>query len=103
MVHKTRVYNWYAALTASCCMVLYGYDAAVFNAVQANKLWLAYYSFDVDSPVSRVQELWDFRLTSFTGYQLAWSDQHFVLNRCDCSRVVPGWSFRKSFLALTAS
>ncbi|KAG9236840.1 general substrate transporter [Amylocarpus encephaloides] len=32
MVHKTRIYNWYIALVAAGCMVLYGYDAAVFNA-----------------------------------------------------------------------
>ncbi|KAJ5040395.1 uncharacterized protein L3040_006051 [Drepanopeziza brunnea f. sp. 'multigermtubi'] len=50
MMHKTRVYNWYAALVAAGCMVLYGYDAAVFNAVQANKPWLAYFNFDTESP-----------------------------------------------------
>ncbi|KAH7333440.1 general substrate transporter [Rhexocercosporidium sp. MPI-PUGE-AT-0058] len=50
MVHKTRVYNWYAALVAAGCMVLYGYDAAVFNAVQANKLWLAWMNFNTKSP-----------------------------------------------------
>lgn len=43
MVTKTRVYNWYIAMVAAGCMVLYGYDAAVFNAVQGNKHWLAYF------------------------------------------------------------
>lgn len=31
-------------MVAAGCMVLYGYDAAVFNAVQANKHWLAYFN-----------------------------------------------------------
>ncbi len=30
-----------------------GYDAAVFNAVQANKLWLAWFNFDTKDPVRR--------------------------------------------------
>jgi hypothetical protein len=30
-------------MVAAGCMVLYGYDAAVFNAVQGNKHWLAYF------------------------------------------------------------
>ncbi|KUJ07324.1 major facilitator superfamily transporter sugar [Mollisia scopiformis] len=44
MVSKTRVYNCKAAMVAAGCMVLYGYDAAVFNAVQANKHWLAWFN-----------------------------------------------------------
>lgn len=35
-------------MVAAGCMVLYGFDAAVFNAVQANKQWLAWF----DNPVS---------------------------------------------------
>ncbi|KAH6669473.1 major facilitator superfamily transporter sugar [Halenospora varia] len=44
MVTKSRVYNWYIALLAAGCMVLYGYDAAVFNAVQTNKHWLDWFN-----------------------------------------------------------
>ncbi|KAK6526645.1 hypothetical protein TWF694_005226 [Orbilia ellipsospora] len=40
---KQRVYNWYISLVAASCMVLYGYDAAVFNAVQGSKNWVNYY------------------------------------------------------------
>lgn len=31
-------------MVAAGCMVLYGYDAAVFNAVQGNTHWKAYYN-----------------------------------------------------------
>ncbi|THX43547.1 general substrate transporter [Aureobasidium pullulans] len=40
---KTRAYNWYISLVAASCMVLYGYDASVFNAVQGSKHWVAYF------------------------------------------------------------
>ncbi|RDW76988.1 hypothetical protein BP6252_05041 [Coleophoma cylindrospora] len=39
MVSKSRVYNWYIGLLSAGCMVLYGYDASVFNAVQVNDQW----------------------------------------------------------------
>ena len=35
-----RVYNWYISLVAASCMVLYGYDASVFNALQGSKHWV---------------------------------------------------------------
>jgi sugar porter (SP) family MFS transporter len=44
MVKDKRVYNWYAALVAAGCMVLYGFDAAVFNNVQVNKHWLTWFN-----------------------------------------------------------
>ncbi|KAH7095725.1 MFS sugar transporter-like protein [Paraphoma chrysanthemicola] len=44
MVSKTRVYNWYISLVAASCMVLYGYDASVFNALQNSKHWVAYFN-----------------------------------------------------------
>ncbi|KAF1956247.1 general substrate transporter [Byssothecium circinans] len=44
MVSKTRVYNWYISLVAASCMVLYGYDASVFNSVQGSKHWVAYFN-----------------------------------------------------------
>jgi MFS family permease len=33
----------YISLVAASCMVLYGYDASVFNALQNSKNWVAYY------------------------------------------------------------
>ncbi|WPG99617.1 Quinate permease [Acrodontium crateriforme] len=43
MTHK-RAYNWYISLVAASCMVLYGYDASVYNAVQGSKNWVAYFN-----------------------------------------------------------
>src|SRR3954462_13667107 len=62
---KQRIYNWYSSpatyflfnrlhgiadkiiryisMVAASCMVLYGYDAAVFNAVQGSKNWASYW------------------------------------------------------------
>ncbi|CAI7632822.1 unnamed protein product [Penicillium bialowiezense] len=37
-----RAFNWYISLVAASCMVLYGYDASVFNSVQGSKNWLAW-------------------------------------------------------------
>lgn len=34
----------YISLVAASCMVLYGYDASVFNAVQGSKNWNAYFN-----------------------------------------------------------
>ncbi|CAG8950587.1 hypothetical protein HYFRA_00002796 [Hymenoscyphus fraxineus] len=48
MMDKTRAYNWYISLVAASCMVLYGYDASVFNSVQGSKHWVAY--FDNPNP-----------------------------------------------------
>ncbi|TVY46111.1 Quinate permease [Lachnellula subtilissima] len=44
MVNKTRAYNWYISLVAASCMVLYGYDASVYNSVQGSKHWIAYFN-----------------------------------------------------------
>ena len=38
-----RAYNWYISLVAASCMVLYGYDASVFNAVQGSDNWNDYF------------------------------------------------------------
>lgn len=47
MVSSKRVYNWYVSLVAAMCMVLYGYDASVFNSVQGSNNWLAYFDLDL--------------------------------------------------------
>ncbi|KAJ2891692.1 hypothetical protein MKZ38_000066 [Zalerion maritima] len=43
-----RVYNWYISLVAAMCMVLYGYDASVFNSVQASDNWLNWFDLNLD-------------------------------------------------------
>lgn len=44
MVSSKRAYNWYISLVAAACMVLYGYDASVFNSVQGSKNWSAWFN-----------------------------------------------------------
>jgi len=41
------MYNWYISMVAAMCMVLYGYDASVFNSVQGSQHWLDYFSLNV--------------------------------------------------------
>ncbi|KAK8117126.1 quinate permease [Apiospora kogelbergensis] len=43
MASSTRLYNWYICMVAATCMVLYGYDASVFNAAQGSANWLNYF------------------------------------------------------------
>ncbi|EME87997.1 uncharacterized protein MYCFIDRAFT_48219 [Pseudocercospora fijiensis CIRAD86] len=50
MVASTRLYNWYISLVAASCMVLYGYDASVYNAVQGSNNWVAFF----DSPGAQI-------------------------------------------------
>ncbi|RAH76491.1 general substrate transporter [Aspergillus japonicus CBS 114.51] len=38
-----RAYNWFISLVAAACMVLYGYDASVYNSVQGSDNWTAYF------------------------------------------------------------
>ena len=44
-----RAYNWYISLVAASCMVLYGYDASVYNAVQGSDHWVKWFN----KPVSK--------------------------------------------------
>lgn len=44
IMSRQRAYNWYISLVAASCMVLYGYDASVFNALQGSKHWVAYFN-----------------------------------------------------------
>ncbi|KAK9770271.1 putative Major facilitator superfamily (MFS) profile domain-containing protein [Seiridium cardinale] len=46
MPTKERIYNWYVCMVAAMCMVLYGYDASVFNAAQNSTNWLAWMNID---------------------------------------------------------
>lgn len=43
MVSKTRLYNWYISIVAASCMILYGYDASVFNSIQGTQSWIDYF------------------------------------------------------------
>ena len=52
-----RVYNWYISLVAASCMVLYGYDASVFNAIQGSAHWVAYFNHPV-SPTCSKASIW---------------------------------------------
>ncbi len=36
-------------MVAAMCMVLYGYDASVFNSVQGSNNWLAWFDLDAVS------------------------------------------------------
>ncbi|KAJ5082537.1 hypothetical protein N7532_011580 [Penicillium argentinense] len=44
LMSSKRAYNWFISLVAAACMVLYGYDASVFNSVQGSKNWMAYFN-----------------------------------------------------------
>ncbi|KAI9655308.1 MAG: hypothetical protein M1821_005455 [Bathelium mastoideum] len=44
LLRSKRAYNWYISLVAASCMVLYGYDASVFNAVQNSTNWTKYFN-----------------------------------------------------------
>ncbi|KAI1846650.1 hypothetical protein JX265_009047 [Neoarthrinium moseri] len=46
MPTKERIYNWYICMVAAMCMVLYGYDASVFNAAQNSDNWLKWFGLD---------------------------------------------------------
>ncbi|KAL1899583.1 hypothetical protein Sste5346_002985 [Sporothrix stenoceras] len=46
MVSSKRAYNWYISMVAAGCMVLYGYDASVFNSVQGSDNWLNWFNLD---------------------------------------------------------
>ncbi|KAK5132665.1 hypothetical protein LTR08_008787 [Meristemomyces frigidus] len=49
-----RAYNWYISLVAASCMVLYGYDASVYNAVLGSDNWLAYFNQPNDQLIGAV-------------------------------------------------
>ncbi|KAJ5578204.1 uncharacterized protein N7459_007168 [Penicillium hispanicum] len=43
-ISSKRAYNWFISLVAASCMVLYGYDASVFNSVQGSDNWMAWFN-----------------------------------------------------------
>ena len=56
MVSSQRVYNWYISLVAAACMVLYGYDASVYNAVLGSENWLAWFGNE-EGPLDPVRDI----------------------------------------------
>ncbi|OKL58330.1 hypothetical protein UA08_06405 [Talaromyces atroroseus] len=44
LFRSKRAYNWYISTVAAACMVLYGYDASVFNSVQGSANWVAWFN-----------------------------------------------------------
>ncbi|OOG00936.1 hypothetical protein ASPCADRAFT_511790 [Aspergillus carbonarius ITEM 5010] len=44
LFRSKRAYNWFISLVAAACMVLYGYDASVYNSVQGSDNWVAYFN-----------------------------------------------------------
>ncbi|KAJ5627939.1 hypothetical protein N7490_010167 [Penicillium lividum] len=44
LMSSKRAYNWFCSLVAASCMVLYGYDASVFNSVQGFDNWVAWFN-----------------------------------------------------------
>ncbi|KAL9109354.1 MAG: hypothetical protein Q9227_005984 [Pyrenula ochraceoflavens] len=49
-----RVYNWYISLVAAACMVLYGYDASVYNSVQNSDHWVAWFNNPDDNLIGAI-------------------------------------------------
>ncbi|GAB1196429.1 hypothetical protein APSETT444_005700 [Aspergillus pseudonomiae] len=49
-----RAYNWYISCVAAACMVLYGYDASVYNSVQGSKNWVVYFNDPDDNMIGAV-------------------------------------------------
>ncbi|KAJ5620673.1 hypothetical protein N7510_004657 [Penicillium lagena] len=49
-----RAYNWFVSLIAASCMVLYGYDASVFNSVQGSDNWMAWFNEPDDATIGSV-------------------------------------------------
>lgn len=44
----------YICMVAAMCMVLYGYDASVFNSIQSSNNWLNFFDLNTVSSVSYV-------------------------------------------------
>ncbi|KKK20158.1 hypothetical protein P175DRAFT_0529747 [Aspergillus ochraceoroseus IBT 24754] len=49
-----RAFNWYISLVAAACMVLYGYDASVYNSVQGSKNWVAHFNHPDNNMIGAV-------------------------------------------------
>ncbi|PWY77343.1 general substrate transporter [Aspergillus heteromorphus CBS 117.55] len=54
MFRSKRAYNWFISLVAAACMVLYGYDASVYNSVQGSDNWVAYFNDPDESMIGGI-------------------------------------------------
>ncbi|OGM44330.1 sugar transporter [Aspergillus bombycis] len=54
MMGSKRAYNWYISCVAAACMVLYGYDASVYNSVQGSNNWVVYFNDPDDNMIGAV-------------------------------------------------
>ncbi|KAJ5806523.1 uncharacterized protein N7503_004125 [Penicillium pulvis] len=54
LMTSKRAYNWFVSLVAASCMVLYGYDASVFNSVQGSANWVAYFNNPGDNTLGSI-------------------------------------------------
>jgi MFS family permease len=48
----------YISLVAASCMVLYGYDASVYNAVQGSKHWVAWFNDPDDNMIGLINTVY---------------------------------------------
>lgn len=80
-------------MVAAGCMVLYGFDAAIFNNVQDNAQWLAWFDHPVCLPRSLGIIL---VLTNSTVRRTLRPGQHNLFDRCYHIWMVHCWSNCKS-------
>jgi hypothetical protein len=80
-------------MVAAGCMVLYGYDAAVFNAVQANTYWLKWFNTPVRNPWEKENN----PVLTTSGWGTSWSGQYNIFDRCHLRWLVPWWPCSKSY------
>ncbi|KAA8566934.1 hypothetical protein EYC84_010030 [Monilinia fructicola] len=76
---KTRVYNWYISLVAASCMVLYGYDASVYNSVQGSKNWVAYFNHPDTEKIGAVNTA--YTVGRYHCWILSWRLDVFIAGR----------------------
>ncbi|KDE03937.1 hypothetical protein MVLG_05629 [Microbotryum lychnidis-dioicae p1A1 Lamole] len=58
MPSKTTVTNWCYGIAACMAMILYGYDASTFNAVQGSKHWVAYFNKPTPSQIGTINSVY---------------------------------------------
>ncbi|KAL8281040.1 hypothetical protein RQP46_006719 [Phenoliferia psychrophenolica] len=56
--NPTKAREWAVCMVSATCMVLYGYDASVFNAVQGSKLWLAYFNEPTATQIGLINSIY---------------------------------------------
>ncbi|KAI2791347.1 hypothetical protein POX_c04204 [Penicillium oxalicum] len=54
VVTSKRAYNWFISLVAASCMVLYGYDASVFNSIQGSPNWIDWFDTPGENTIGSI-------------------------------------------------